>query len=144
VPLARHPTRGSVSIEAVLIVPAFLLFLLLVLAIGRTASAQADVHAAVVQAARVVSLQDNADAGQAAGRQAIHDSLLAGKVICQSIDITIESAALDLPPGEPGEVSAAVTCRVALADLSVPGLPGQVTIAEDFATPINTYESRPR
>jgi Flp pilus assembly protein TadG len=133
-----------VSIEAVLIVPAFLLFLLLVLAIGRTVAAQADVHAAVVQAARVVSLQDNAEAGQAAGQQAIQDSLTTNKVICQSIDITIESTALDLPPGEPGQVSAAVTCLVALADLSVPGLPGQVAITEDFTTPINTYESRPR
>ena len=132
-------TQGSISIEAVLIIPAFLLFLALILAIGRTAGVQADLHAAVVSGARTASLESTAASGEAAARQAIEDHLSREGVTCVFLDVSVDARALDLPPGQPGSVSASVTCAVPLADLAVPGLPGQIRITESFATPIDTY-----
>ena len=131
--------RGSMSIEAVLIIPAFLLFLALIAAIGRAASVTEDLHASVVAGARIASLASSSSAGESAARTAIEDHLSAEGVNCIYIDISINSQALDLPPGQPGEVSATVTCAVPLADLSVPGLPGQIQLTETFSTPIDPY-----
>ena len=43
---------------------------------------------------------------------------------------------------EAGSVSATITCAVPLADLGVPGLPGQVSLTESFSTVIDTYANR--
>jgi len=132
-------TTGSVSIEAVLIIPAFLLFVALIAAIGRTAGVQEEVHAAAVEAARVASLASSAATGESAGRAAVLAHLAQDGVNCLSLVISINSQSLDRPPGQPGTVTASVTCVVPLADLAVPGLPGQVTIADSFSTPIDPY-----
>jgi len=135
----RHTSRGSISIEAVLIIPAFLLFLALIAAIGRTAAVRADVHASVVEGARIASMQTGSVQGQTAAEDAIRAHLAQEGVTCLRLDISINSQALDLPPGQPGSVSATVTCVVPLADLAVPGLPGDVTITESFDSALDTY-----
>jgi len=135
-------TAGSISIEAVLIIPAFLLFLALVMAVGRTAAAQADVHAAVVEGSRVASLAKTAAAGETAGRAAIEAHLHREGIRCTRLTVTVDAAALDQPPGDPGQVTATITCVVPLADLAVPGLPGTMTISESFTTQIDTYTDR--
>ena len=127
------------SIEAVLIIPAFLLFLALIAAIGRTAAVREDIHASVVDGARIASLAPSSTEGDSSARTAIKNHLKAEGVKCTNIDISINSQALDLPPGQPGEVSATVTCTVRLSDLSVPGLPGQIRLTETFATTIDPY-----
>jgi len=131
--------RGSMSIEAVLIIPAFLLFLALIAAIGRTAAVREDIHTSVVAGARIASLASSSTEGESSARTAIKDHLSAEGVKCTDIDISINSQALDLLPGQPGEVSATVTCIVPLSDLSVPGLPGQIRLTETFSTPIDPY-----
>ena len=131
--------RGSMSIEAVLIIPAFLLFLALIAAIGRTAALTEDLHASVVAGARIASLAPSSTVGDSSARTAIKDHLDEEGVKCTDIDISINSQALDLLPGQPGEVSATVTCTVPLSDLSVPGLPGQIRLTETFSTPIDPY-----
>jgi len=127
------------SIEAVLIIPAFLVFLALIVAIGRTAAVREDLHSSVVAGARIASLQTSSAAGEVEARAAIENHLREEGVACVSIDISINSYALDLPPGQSGEVSATITCTVPLADLSVPGLPGQIHLSETFSTPIDPY-----
>ena len=132
-------TVGSVSIEAVLIIPAFLLFLVLILAIGRIAMVKADLHASVVNAARVASMETCSWCADTAARTAITTTLVADKVPCLDPDIVINAAALDQPPGQPGSVSASITCVVQLSDLGVPGMPGQIRITSSFATSIDPY-----
>jgi Flp pilus assembly protein TadG len=135
-------TRGSISIEAVLIIPAFLLFLALIIALGRVAAAEADIHAAVVEGSRVASLEKNSSTGETAARAAITDHLAREGVRCTTLSVTVDATALDQPPGVPGRVTARVSCVVPLSDLGVPGLPGSVTITESFATHIDTYTNR--
>jgi len=128
-----------VSIEAVLIVPAFLIFLALIAAIGRTAAVREDLHASVVAGARIASLAPSSQSGESSARTAMENQLKQDGVTCIDIDISINSYAVDLSPGQPGEVSASVTCTVPLADLAVPGLPGQIRLTETFSTPIDPY-----
>jgi len=130
------------SIEAVLIIPAFLVFLALIAAIGRTAAVQEDLHASIVAGARIASLAPSSSAGETQARTAIENHLAEEGVKCTYIDISINSHALDLPPGQPGEVTATITCTVPLSDLSVPGLPGQIRLTDTFSTPIDPYTPR--
>jgi len=134
--------RGSVSIEAVMIIPAFLLFLALIVAVARVGSVQADVHAAAVEGARVGSLQDSAAAAEEAARRAIDAHLARENVHCVSQSVAIEASSLDQPPGTPGSVTVTITCLVPLGDLGVPGLPGEVEIRASFSTAIDTYSHR--
>ena len=127
------------SIEAVLIIPAFLVFLALIAAIGRTAAVREDLHASVVDGARIASLATTSAEGESSARTAVENHLSEERVDCIYIDISINSYAVDLPPGQPGEVSATVTCTVPLSDLAVPGLPGQIRLTETFSTPIDPY-----
>ncbi len=39
-------------------------------------------------------------------------------------------------------MSATVTCVVNLGDISVPGLPGSLTITETVTSPLDTYRGR--
>ena len=135
-------TRGSISIEAVLIIPAFLIFLALIAAIGRTAAVQADIHAGVVEGARVASQATSSASAEAAAHAAISAHLNRESIQCTTLNITVNAAVLDQPPGHPGQVRARVSCAVPLADLMVPGLPGTITITESFTTHIDTYTNR--
>jgi Flp pilus assembly protein TadG len=139
---ARVRTRGSVSVEAVLIIPAFLVFLALLAAIGRTAMVRDDIHAAVVMGARVASMQTNSTDGKTAATQAISAHLARDGTPCVDREIVVNAAALDLPPGQSGSVTATVTCVVLLSDLGVPGLPGKLTSSESFSTAIDIYAER--
>ena len=138
----RRRTSGSVSIEAVMIIPAFLLFLALIAAVGRTAGAQADIHAAAVEGARITSLASTAAAGDKAAQKAIKAHLTKDKVTCQPLTISINSQALDKPVGQAGTVSATITCVITLSDLAVPGLPGTITLTDSYAVPIDPYALR--
>ena len=130
------------SIEAVLIIPAFLLFLAMVSAIGRTALIQGDLHAAVVYGARVAAMATTPEEGRVAGLAAIKEHLNREDVSCLSVKMDVDASAVGLAPGQFGSVSATVSCVVPLEDLAIPGLPGQVTIETTFSTAINGYTNR--
>ena len=98
----RGREQGSMSIEAVLIIPAFLVFLALIAAIGRTAAVQEDLHASVVAGARIASLAPSSSVGETQARTAIENHLADEGVKCTYIDISINSHAVDPPPGQPG------------------------------------------
>ncbi|MDR2974866.1 MAG: pilus assembly protein [Propionibacteriaceae bacterium] len=134
-------SRGSVSLEAIIIIPAFLLFLTLIIGIARVAIAQADLHAAAVQATRTAATAPDPATGDTAARQAISTFLTSESSPCVAPVIETDTAALALPPGQPGQVRVTVTCPVPLSDLMLPGLPGQVTLSGAFSTPIDAYSS---
>ncbi len=136
---AAERTRGSMSIEAVIIIPAFLVFLSLIIAIARVAIAESDVHAAAVEGVRHALRQPHSSDGDHIAYQAASDHLAKEGITCLTLEITTETTALNLTPGQPGSLTATITCVVPLADLVVPGMPGQVTLTESFTTMINAY-----
>lgn len=134
--------RGSEAIEAAIGVPAFLLFIALIIGAGRFAIAHQAIDAAAAEAARAASIartQSQAASSATAGATA---SLANQQLQCTSKSVTVDVAAFASPPGTPASVSATVSCTVNLSDVTVPGLPGNRTITSTMSSPLDTYRER--
>lgn len=57
---------------------------------------------------------------------------------CAGHQVTVDTGGFGLPVGTPATVS----CTVPLADLGVPGLPGERTITATAHSPLDTYRGR--
>ena len=130
--------RGSAAIEAVVLAPVMILFVLLVIAGGQVALARQSVQAIAADAARTASLERTAPAAQRAALATAHHAL-DQQVACASRDITLDLKAFGTPVGTPASVSATVTCRV--ETLGLPGLPS-VTVSATVQSPIDSYRGR--
>ena len=142
--LTRHsrPERGSATIEAVIGVPAFLLFVLLIIAAGRISLARQAVEASAAEAARSASISRTQGRAEAAGVSGAATSLWNQGVRCTSQRVDIDTSGFAAPVGTPAKVTATVTCIADLSDLSIPGLPGSRTITATMSSPIDTYRER--
>jgi len=139
---SRDPDRGSATIEAVIVVPAFMLFVLLIICGGRLAVTRQAVEAAAADAARAASIartQGQASAGARAGADA---SLANQGLRCTTRQVAVDTAGFAVPVGTPATVTATVTCAVDLSDLTLPGVPGTRTITAAARSPLDTYRER--
>ena len=130
------------SVELALLAPAFLLLLSFAVVAGRTQIAEGAVQEAARSAAREASLaRDAATATTLATAQA-QRTLAAQNVRCQRTTVDMDTAGFQAPPGQPGDVTVSITCVVGMADLLAPGLPGSVTVAASFTSPVDAYRER--
>lgn len=127
--------RGSAAVELVLLVPMLVLILLLVVALGRFASARGLVDEAAHQAARAASLTRSAPAAEQAAYQAAHAALDGAGVTCTSLAVTVDTGGF--APG--GRVRVAVSCTVSLAEMSALGLPGHRTLEGKASSILDEY-----
>ena len=134
--------RGSATIEAVIGVPAFLLFALLIIAAGRIAVARQAVEASAAEAARSASISRTQHQAKTDGASGAAASLRNQGVRCTSQRVDIDTSGFAAPVDTPAKVTAAVTCIADLSDLSIPGLPGSRTITATMSSPIDTYRER--
>jgi Flp pilus assembly protein TadG len=134
--------RGSATIEAVIGVPAFLLFVLLIMAAGRIALARQAVEASAAEAARSASISRTQHQAKTDGASGAAISLRNQGVRCTSQRVDIDASGFVAPVGTPARVTATVTCVADLSDLSIPGLPGRRTITATMSSPIDTYRER--
>ncbi|SDT01776.1 TadE-like protein [Friedmanniella luteola] len=134
--------RGSAAIETVLIVPAFLLFVLLIIYAGRVAVTRQAVQAAAAEAARSASLARNPGQAQSAGAGGAASSLHNQHLSCRSQQVRVDASGFAAPVGTPAKVTATVICAVDLSNLTLPGLPGTRTITATMTSPIDTYRER--
>ena len=134
--------RGSATIEAVIIVPALVMFVALIIAAGRVQLAHQSVDAAAAEAARVASIARTPGEAQtlatASGNQALTNQGLA----CSGMTVTVDTSGFAVPVGTPATVSATITCTVELGDVAIPGLPGAITIEQTARSPLDTYRGR--
>jgi Flp pilus assembly protein TadG len=140
--LTRRDERGSASIEAAIGVPAFLLFVALIIGAGRVAIAHQAVEAAAAEAARSASIERAQVVAVRAAGDAAAATLANQQLQCLSTRIDVDTSGFAVPVGTPASVSATVTCVVNLSDVSVPGLPGSLTITETVSSPLDTYRGR--
>ncbi|WP_375424846.1 TadE family protein [uncultured Friedmanniella sp.] len=141
----RHGSeRGSATIEAVIIVPALMVFAALVLAAGRVTIAHQSVELAAAEAARSASLARSPAEAQAQGAAAASAALDDRRLDCRSRSVLVDAANLSAPLGTAGQVTTRVVCVVDLSDVAVPGLPGTVTIDARAASPVDQYRERGR
>jgi Flp pilus assembly protein TadG len=134
--------RGSAVIEAVIGIPAFLLFVGLIIFAGRLAIAQEAVQSAAAAAARSASIARSQPVAASAGESAATSSLTDQQVHCQVQHVTLDTSGFASPVGTPATVTAQVSCLVDLADLTVPGVPGTKLVTITMSSPIDTYRER--
>ena len=134
--------NGSAAIEAAIGIPAFGLFVAMIILGGRVEIAQQSVEAAAFEAARAASIERTQDQAVAAGTSAAASSLNDQNIRCTSTDIAVNAAAFTAPLGTTGQVTATVTCRVDLSDLTLPGVPGHRVITASANSPIDAHRTR--
>ena len=134
--------QGSAAIEAAIGIPAFGLFVTMIIMGGRVELAKQSVDSAAHDAARGASIQRSQSEATAAGKSAAASSLHSQNLDCTSTDITVNAAAFNAPLGTTAQVTATVSCHVDLSDLTLPGVPGQRVITATARSPVDAYRER--
>ena len=134
--------RGSVAIEAAIGVPAFGLFIAMIILGGRVEIAKQSVEAAAYEAARAASIERTQSEAISSGKSAASRSLNDQGLQCASTSVTVNAAGFNAPLGTTAQVTATVTCEVDVADLAIPGLPGTRTITATASSPVDAYRER--
>lgn len=134
--------RGSASVEAAVGLPAFVLFVGLIIFGGRTATTHQAVESAAADASRSASIARTRSEAQEEARDAARASLANQQIHCLSVDVTVDASDFGKPAGELGTIAVTVQCRVDLSDLSVPGVPGNREIKATMSSPIDIWRER--
>jgi Flp pilus assembly protein TadG len=138
----KHDERGSAAIEAVIGVPAFVLFVGLIIFGGRAATTHAAVESAAADAARTASIaRTSAEAAQEAVAAA-EASLANQDIHCLNVQVVVDVGDFSKPVGRAGTVTATVECLLDLSDLSVPGVPGSRMVKAASTSPLDTWRDR--
>ena len=103
-----------------IVAPVLLIVIVLMIALGRVDSAQGDVESAARRGPGRVVRADPSDA-EAQATTAAQASLTGAGLTCTAPRITVDTS--NFVAG--GWVSVTVTCVTSLADVSVPGMPGE-------------------
>ena len=128
---------GSVTVEAVVLVPVVMIFVLLAVAFGRFELARDDVIGAARAGAEAAALVASPSQAQNAAYAAALPALTGAGDPC--IDPSVRTKTDDFVPG--GIVSVTVTCSVDTSDLSVPGLPATEIVTVTQTAPIDPYRA---
>ncbi|MEV4555401.1 TadE/TadG family type IV pilus assembly protein [Kitasatospora sp. NPDC049285] len=133
--------RGSLAIEAAVVVPVVLAFVLMAVAAGRIQTTGAVVDAAARSAARAASLARTPEGAQQAAATAAAGVLDSREVHCAAEPVgPPEYGTLDAPGGQLVTVTVTVSCTVPLSDLlHLGGAPGHKTLTGRFTSVVDRY-----
>lgn len=135
--------RGTAaSVEAVVILPALLLFVGLLLSFARLVLADQHINAAAATAARAAALERTVPAAERAADQALSLALAERDIACRSMGTVVDAAGVARALGESATVSVSVTCAVELSDISLPGIPGTVSVTATRDAPVDPLRGR--
>lgn len=134
--------RGSATLEAVIILPTFMLFVALIITAGRIQMARQSVDAAAVEAARAASISRTAGEAQSRASASGNQALTNQGLRCTSTSVSIDTSGYSVPVGTPASVSATIVCVLDVSDVAIPGLPGAITITRSASSPLDTYRGR--
>lgn len=129
----RTRERGGATVELVVLTPALIFLLLVVIAGSRLVDTRGDLDSAARDAARAASLTASPSAAEQAASGAAHAALGERPGRCATSRVEVEVARF--APG--GTVAVTVSCTIGLADLGLPGLPGQRTVRSRAVAPID-------
>ncbi|MSS44716.1 hypothetical protein FYJ43_01285 [Cutibacterium sp. WCA-380-WT-3A] len=134
----RH--RGSVAVEAALILPALLMIAAVATGGWRMSEVKADAQSSAQVAARAASVASSVGEGIAVG-QRVGLAELSG-TRCSKPAITVDASDLARPVGSSGMTSAQVRCTVRLSDLLIPGMPGVVHVESMAHSTLDSHRER--
>lgn len=138
----RQNERGSAAIEAAVGVPAFALFIGLIMFGGRTATTHEALESAAAEAARSASIARDPASAATDARQAAVTSISNQQVHCTDINVDVDTTDFNKAPGQTGTVRVRLSCRLELSDLAVPGVPGSRVLSATMTSPIDTWRER--
>lgn len=144
----RHPRRSrderglSPAVEASLLFPGLALLIALIIFGGRLELSRQAVQSAAAEAARAASISRTAAEAAARARTAAAASLSAEQLRCVSSDVSVDTSQMSKPAGSGGSVSVRLTCVVSMSDISLPGVPGSVSLSAVQNSVIDTYRER--
>ncbi len=138
----RGADTGSVALELAVLGPVLLLVLGLVVVGARLETASGAVEQAAAAGARAASLTRDAHAARSAAQDAVRRNLRQQSISCGDERIDVDTSAFARRPGQDGDVTVVVACTVALADQSMPGLPGSRRIESRAVSAVDTYRGR--
>lgn len=138
----RRDQRGSAAVELTLAVPALMIILVLLVAGGRLWFARTSVSDAAYSAARTGSLARTAGGARSDAHAAADRSLATAGLRCASRSVGVDTGGFGVPVGTPATVDVAVTCVVPFADLTLPGMPGSITLRANGSSALDTYRGR--
>ncbi len=134
--------RGSATVELTLLIPVLLLMLGLLVAGGRVWFARTAIVEAAQSSARAASLSRSAEQARADGQDAGRQSLATAQLVCATSTVSLNTAAFAVAVGNPATITATVGCRVSLADLLLPVVPGSIQLTGQGSAALDTYRSR--
>lgn len=137
-----RPDTGSASVEAAVGVPAFALFVALILLGGRSATAHQALESAAADAARSASISRTAATATTTARDTAEASIRNQDLRCFDVHVSVDTSAFSRPIGADGTVGVTVTCRLSLSDLSIPGVPGSRLLRATMTSPLDTWRER--
>ena len=141
-PSRARDERGSASIEAAIGVPAFALFVGLIVFGGRTAITHEVVQSAAADAARSASIARSSSEARQQAQDAARASLANQHIDCITVSVNVDTSGFAAPVGQTASVTATVECRLDLSDLAVPGVPGSRLISATMSSPLDTWRER--
>lgn len=140
--MKRRDERGSAAIEAAIGVPAFALFVGLIIFGGRTATTHEALQSAAAEGARAASLTRDAQTARTSAREAAASSIANQEIGCSHVDVDVNTSDFTKQPGVAGSVEVTISCRLDLSDLAVPGVPGSRVVSATISSPLDTWRER--
>ena len=130
---------GALAGELAILAPALIVLMVFVVFVGRLGQARHDVTQAVAEAARVATLERDADVGTLT-RQTVARNLAAAGVECRALAITVDG----LPARAGDAVAVTARCDVDLTDVAGLGLPRSSAIEATAVEVVDTYRGAGR
>ena len=136
---SKRPDSGSATLEAVIAVPGLFAFAALMIFAGRVALARQAVEQAAWDAAREASIARTAS--QAQNNATSRATNLLTSHGCTPT-VAVNTSGFNVPIGQPATVTVAVACTIDLSQLTLPGIPGTITLTAHEETPLDKYRQR--
>lgn len=142
-PAPRHRDTGSASLELVIWAPVLLMIAGLIVIAGRVAQATQTVEVAAAEAARAASAAATRTQAAARAAAAAQSALSSAGLRCGRTSVDVDTAQWSRPAGTAARVRATIACRVDLADVTVPGIPGSRLVTATASSALDLYRARP-
>ncbi len=131
----RRDERGALAVEMAIVVPSILLIFALIYAYGRVANVNGALESGTRDAARSATIARSSSEAEERAQRVVREAIVDLPRSCQnSLEVSVSEPFV---AGEPITVDA--RCTYPLADLGLPGAPGDVTPESSFTSMLDPY-----
>ena len=134
--MKRGFSRGSLTLEALILVPALMMLFFLIVHVGRLTDASIRVHRAADVSARIAS-QSNVNSMISRGVAAAHNDLAGSASSCEQAEVLVARGHF----GRIQTVTTSITCVVSSSGLGLLSLP-QRTVRATSTEVVDYYSGR--